>query len=62
MERANNRDIAAPIVERALDLGVNYLDTSSVYGATNEGSLYNEERISLITTTVKTVVTWNGSR
>jgi uncharacterized protein len=32
LERANNRDIAVPIVERALDLGVNYLDTSSIYG------------------------------
>src|SRR5579883_1071855 len=32
LERPNNRDIAVPIVERALDLGVNYLDTSSIYG------------------------------
>ena len=32
LEKANNFDIAVPIVERALDLGVNYLDTSSIYG------------------------------
>jgi len=32
LERPDNRDIAVPIVERALDLGVNYLDTSSIYG------------------------------
>ena len=28
----NNFDIAVPIIERALDLGVNYIDTSSIYG------------------------------
>ena len=32
LERANNDAVAVPIVERALDLGVNYLDTSSIYG------------------------------
>ena len=32
LERPNNRDVAVPIIERALDLGVNYLDTSSIYG------------------------------
>jgi aryl-alcohol dehydrogenase-like predicted oxidoreductase len=32
IERGNNADVAVPIVERALDLGVNYLDTSSIYG------------------------------
>ncbi len=32
LERPNNQAIAVPIVERALDLGVNYLDTSSIYG------------------------------
>jgi uncharacterized protein len=32
LERANNDAIAVPLVERALDLGVNYLDTSSIYG------------------------------
>jgi aryl-alcohol dehydrogenase-like predicted oxidoreductase len=32
LERADNFDLAVPIVERALDLGVNYIDTSSIYG------------------------------
>ena len=32
LEHANNFDVAVPIVERALDLGVNYIDTSSIYG------------------------------
>ncbi len=32
IERPNNAAVAVPIVERALDLGVNYIDTSSIYG------------------------------
>jgi hypothetical protein len=32
LERANNFDVAVPIIERALNLGVNYIDTSSIYG------------------------------
>lgn len=32
LERGNNRDVAVPVIERALDLGVNYIDTSSIYG------------------------------
>src|ERR1043165_8954483 len=32
LEKPNNFDIAVPIIERALDLGVNYIDTSSIYG------------------------------
>jgi hypothetical protein len=32
LEKPNNFDVAVPIVEKALDLGVNYLDTSSIYG------------------------------
>jgi aryl-alcohol dehydrogenase-like predicted oxidoreductase len=32
LERPDNHDAAVPIVERALDLGVNYLDTSAIYG------------------------------
>ena len=32
IERADNAAVAVAIVERALDLGVNYLDTSSIYG------------------------------
>lgn len=32
LERMNNDAIAVPIIERALDLGVTYIDTSSIYG------------------------------
>jgi aryl-alcohol dehydrogenase-like predicted oxidoreductase len=32
LEKPDNFDVAVPIVERALDLGVNYIDTSSIYG------------------------------
>ena len=32
IEHPDNFDVAVPLVERALDLGVNYIDTSSIYG------------------------------
>jgi len=32
LEKPDNFDTAVPIIERALDLGVNYIDTSSIYG------------------------------
>lgn len=32
LEVSNNDAVAVPIIEKALDLGVNYLDTSSIYG------------------------------
>ncbi len=32
LEHSNNEAVAVPIIERALDLGVNYIDTSSIYG------------------------------
>ena len=32
LEKPNNFDVAVPIINRALDLGVNYCDTSSIYG------------------------------
>jgi uncharacterized protein len=32
LEKQDNFDAAVPIIERALDLGVNYIDTSSIYG------------------------------
>jgi hypothetical protein len=32
LELRNNEAVAVPIIERSLDLGVNYLDTSSIYG------------------------------
>jgi len=38
LERSNNFDVAVPIIERALDLGVNYIDTSSIYGGPDRWS------------------------
>jgi aryl-alcohol dehydrogenase-like predicted oxidoreductase len=38
LEKANNFDVAVPIIERALDLGVNYFDTSSIYGGPDRWS------------------------
>ena len=38
LERGNNFDVAVPIIERALDLGVNYIDTSSIYGGPDRWS------------------------
>jgi hypothetical protein len=38
LEKPNNFDAAVPIIERALDLGVNYIDTSSIYGGPNRWS------------------------
>jgi uncharacterized protein len=32
IERGSNEAVAVPMVDRALDLGVNYIDTSSIYG------------------------------
>src|SRR3984885_14312691 len=32
LEKANNFDVAVPLINRALDLGVNYIDPSSIYG------------------------------
>jgi uncharacterized protein len=32
LERPSNDAVALPIIERALDLGINYIDTSSIYG------------------------------
>jgi aryl-alcohol dehydrogenase-like predicted oxidoreductase len=32
LERPDNAAVAVPIIEKALDLGVNYIDTSSIYG------------------------------
>jgi len=34
LEKADNFDIAVPLIERALDLGINYVDTSARYGGT----------------------------
>ncbi len=38
LEKPNNFDVAVPIIERALDLGVNYCDTSSIYGGPDRWS------------------------
>jgi aryl-alcohol dehydrogenase-like predicted oxidoreductase len=38
LERPNNDAVAVPIVDRALDLGVNYIDTSSIYGGPDRWS------------------------
>jgi len=38
LEQPQNFDVAVPIVERALDLGVNYIDTSSIYGGASRWS------------------------
>jgi len=32
LEKPHNEEVAVPVIERALDLGVNYIDTSSIYG------------------------------
>ncbi|TNF77800.1 MAG: aldo/keto reductase [Acidobacteria bacterium] len=36
IEQADNFDAAVPLIERALDMGVNYVDTSARYGGTEE--------------------------
>ena len=36
LEKANNFDIAVPLIERALDLGINYVDTSARYGGVED--------------------------
>jgi len=38
LEKPNNFGVAVPIIERALDLGVNYIDTSSIYGGPDRWS------------------------
>jgi uncharacterized protein len=38
LEHPDNFDAAIPIINRALDLGVNYIDTSSIYGGPNRWS------------------------
>ncbi|HEY4904857.1 MAG TPA: aldo/keto reductase [Candidatus Sulfotelmatobacter sp.] len=38
LEKSNNEATAVPIIEKALDLGVNYIDTSSIYGGPDRWS------------------------
>src|SRR5208282_6072710 len=37
IEQPNNEAVAVPIIERALDLGVNYMDTAAMKSALNDG-------------------------
>src|SRR6202051_2163629 len=46
LERHDNFDVAVPIIERALDLGVNYIDTSSIYGGPDRWSEQYVGRVS----------------
>jgi len=48
IERPNNFDVAVPIIERALDLGVNYIDTSSIYGGPER---WSEQYVGRVMTT-----------
>src|SRR5271155_5144943 len=38
LEKANNESLALPMVQCALELGVNYLDTSAIYGGPDRWS------------------------
>ena len=38
VEQPNNEAVAVPIVEKAIDLGVNYIDTAAAYGGTDRWS------------------------
>jgi aryl-alcohol dehydrogenase-like predicted oxidoreductase len=38
LEKVNNEAVAVPLIERALELGVNYFDTSAIYGGPNRWS------------------------
>jgi len=38
IEKANNEAVAVPIVERAIDLGINYIDTAAQYGGNERWS------------------------
>ncbi|MGA9543707.1 MAG: aldo/keto reductase [Candidatus Sulfotelmatobacter sp.] len=38
LEKANNESLALQIIQRALDLGVNYFDTSAIYGGPDRWS------------------------
>ena len=38
LEKTNNDAVALPLIERALELGVNYYDTSAIYGGPTAGA------------------------
>jgi aryl-alcohol dehydrogenase-like predicted oxidoreductase len=48
LEKPNNFDAAVSIIERALDLGVNYIDTSSIYGGPDR---WSEQYVGRVMTT-----------
>jgi uncharacterized protein len=48
LEKPNNFEAAGPIIERALDLGVNYIDTSSIYGGPQR---WSEQYVGRVMTT-----------
>src|ERR1700727_3817060 len=37
LEKANNESLSLQLIKRALELGVNYFDTSAIYGGTDPG-------------------------
>ena len=41
LEKANNETLALQMIQRALDLGVNYFDTSAIYGGPDRWSELN---------------------
>jgi aryl-alcohol dehydrogenase-like predicted oxidoreductase len=59
LEKANHEEVALPIIHRALELGVNYFDTSAIYGGPDrwseqylgKGLRGNRDRIFLATKT-----------
>jgi aryl-alcohol dehydrogenase-like predicted oxidoreductase len=38
LEKASNESLALQMIQRALELGVNYFDTSAIYGGPDRGS------------------------
>ena len=38
LEKTHNDAVALPLIERALELGVNYYDTSAIYGGPDRWS------------------------
>ena len=45
LEKPNNEAVAVPIIEKALDLGVNYVDTSSIYGGPERWNEQLQKRV-----------------
>jgi aryl-alcohol dehydrogenase-like predicted oxidoreductase len=68
LEKPHNEDIAVPIIEKALDLGVNYIDTSSIYGGPERwseqyvGKVMNSRRAEAFLATKTKERTRDGSK